>query len=1613
MASTKPKTSVGDIQSVLELSSAARQIRLDLHQSGQETGESLAPVLGQLVNSRLDSLDLLTPNLQRDSVIARHSSRPNSTSTPSCSPSRTPSVIQFLGPRTPTSPVSNLSSISGGDPFDDVIDSSAPSWSHSVSQSRVLPGVVVVGAMEDVQKKLSFQERKLRQKIKNFDLDRVTEDIVVTNKYFEKLEEIENLKDELVFALEDFLEDFSSQLSGDLQINFKNKIDKLEADVKKYCIDIQTKAAEVRKSLNSTNTTVPVASRSEVVSHSVAPPGGICVSDISSQNSKKIDAAKIKAKAKWDLICSRCNTLTDKARAFPDWSVESDLVISRAMKDIKSWEEETNKISDLYQELTEHLIDWDISEVDSGIFGAKEIIDGLQCLVLETIGNIKNEDDSRALYTLDSNKHDLVKYPTYQGLDSEDFSLFKSKVEKAFETNRVIMSDRVAKLRSCLKGNALSLVPESSVKSISEAWSALEAAYGAPERLMRSKKEAINKLGCIPKENSGKGQPNFKNQINWYLQLESLILEVIELGKKSVDLEKEAFSPSHINSIIGLFRGANTKMLQLAQCPGSGSSQLAAILAKISAMRSDAQKLLNITQDADQISGDTGLHASSGQRRSSKSSNSNVRGLVAYNPPKKDNDCRICKVLESEGDTINLYEDHHHNYPTGCPRYITMTIVERYRVACKAKLCLKCHDPSYMYKRFDKNHKCAADSKKTKFSCKSCSYHMWICHRHQADNNVALNKFKEEELRKHNLEFGLFVAKLQQTVKQSIPTSSPSDVSVSQSVQSQPPLCEIIPEADNSSKSCHNDSLYQNLSQNQALSKLKRKLNSKLETRNVKLNIAPKGRSQFLLGQSQGKTRPITTLYDTGCSSALFQEGVPQTELSPAVLMTRGPFMVNGVGDTQVKVNDLWMCSVPLRDGSRQPIEGWAVDKVTGTFPLVKMKAAEEQIKADNPNNKTLQSLQSPPTSGGNVDILLGIAYSAIFPERIHMLESGLAIYELKMSPHVKGFNAVIGGPSEHFEALIGHVGCTSLVFANLLTQLDNYKQMGPPQLSRTIMTSEDLDFARQHKDWGLDSHCEELLDNINLDEIKDYNEVAVPLSTSTVAMPQVKNSQDIVSCGGCGETILGDAVRSLNLFSKYDETDSIQQLRMKAQNEGISIEYRCPRCRSCTDCKRSFETERVSLREETEDFMIYESVNIDWEKNRIVCSFPMRGSEEEFLTSNRDIALRVLNQQCNKYKDDKETKATIKKAFDKLITNGQMIPFNDLTNEQKDLILSKPVNYWIPWRVVFKVSLSTPCRPVFDASSNTKPRENGTGGRSLNDLVVKGRVVTLNLIRMLMRFTVGGAAVQGDLAQFYASIKLLDEFWNLQRVLYKENLDPDAEAKEFIVKTLIWGVKCVSAQSECALLKLADIVEEHSPRLAAFLRHDRFVDDLAGSDLSIENIKILVQAADSWFSRVNLACKGWTFSFEDPPEQVSEGGHVVSVGGLKWHSKLDLIEVALPDLHFSTKARGRLAQGTQVFKGSTLSDLDKFVPQNLTRRQVFSKNGTIFDPLGKLIPITAGLSLDLRESVKSTISWDDCIGVELRNKWLKNFLRIEKMKGLKCFSVPSCLTMLLIVIWK
>ena len=82
----------------------------------------------------------------------------------------------------------------------------------------------------------------------------------------------------------------------------------------------------------------------------------------------------------------------------------------------------------------------------------------------------------------------------------------------------------------------------------------------------------------------------------------------------------------------------------------------------------------------------------------------------------------------------------------------------------------------------------------------------------------------------------------------------------------------------------------------------------------------------------------------------------------------------------------------------------------------------------------------------------------------------------------------------------------------------------------------------------------------------------------------------------------------------------------------GINIDYRCVKCRNCSDCRNADETEKVSLRQDAEDAKIKESVHIDYEKKQILATLPLRGKEEDFLASNRNRALCVLNQQCRKF---------------------------------------------------------------------------------------------------------------------------------------------------------------------------------------------------------------------------------------------------------------------------------------------------------------------------------------------------------------------------------------------
>ena len=95
-------------------------------------------------------------------------------------------------------------------------------------------------------------------------------------------------------------------------------------------------------------------------------------------------------------------------------------------------------------------------------------------------------------------------------------------------------------------------------------------------------------------------------------------------------------------------------------------------------------------------------------------------------------------------------------------------------------------------------------------------------------------------------------------------------------------------------------------------------------------------------------------------------------------------------------------------------------------------------------------------------------------------------------------------------------------------------------------------------------------------------------------------------------------------------------------------------------------------MREEAELYEIKKSYHLDWENKVIKCTLPLRGKERDFLSSNEDRALKILDSQCRRYHKDTETKQTVLQAFQKLIDRGFIVFMEDLSEEQENCFLGK-----------------------------------------------------------------------------------------------------------------------------------------------------------------------------------------------------------------------------------------------------------------------------------------------------------------------------------------------------
>ena len=182
------------------------------------------------------------------------------------------------------------------------------------------------------------------------------------------------------------------------------------------------------------------------------------------------------------------------------------------------------------------------------------------------------------------------------------------------------------------------------------------------------------------------------------------------------------FSPKEMKSYLTAFD------VYEFECEGLGELQFRNWLFKIGQFREKAQKYAKYKETGSsclQVTTFPGIN---------KKANQNGRhvqpSFAMFNPPRRHENCRICIHLRKNGETRLLFDNHNSNFPSGCPRFICMSIAERVKVCKDANICFRCNDPAYVWKFGDikaDKHKCVSRFSKSRYVCQnsSCNIHIW------------------------------------------------------------------------------------------------------------------------------------------------------------------------------------------------------------------------------------------------------------------------------------------------------------------------------------------------------------------------------------------------------------------------------------------------------------------------------------------------------------------------------------------------------------------------------------------------------------------------------------------------------------------------------------------------------------------------------------------------------------------------------------------------------------------------------------------------------------------------------------------------------------------------
>lgn len=412
--------------------------------------------------------------------------------------------------------------------------------------------------------------------------------------------------------------------------------------------------------------------------------------------------------------------------------------------------------------------------------------------------------------------------------------------------------------------------------------------------------------------------------------------------------------------------------------------------------------------------------------------------------------------------------------------------------------------------------------------------------------------------------------------------------------------------------------------------------------------------------------------------------------------------------------------------------------------------------------------------------------------------------------------------------------------------------------------------------------------------------------------------------------------------------------------------------------------TDTAATEEQRRCEAFYDATTIRDSTGRYIVRLPF-ANNFPILGKSRNIAIAQLLSMERKFRRDPELKQQYIENMREYFASGHIVRVTT-TEEQHRTIINGIETYtcaYLPHHAVLKISTTTQCRCVYDASRAT------SNGKSLNEQLLTGPTIQGDIMTILCRWRTYKFVINADIARMYRQIRMNDNDAEYQRIVWRE--DESEPIRDYKLTTVTFGTTSAPYWAIKTIQRNADDEKEHFPIAAAAAKKDFYVDDFyAGADTQEKAVELRTQITDmlntggfqtrKWISNDETILQGIPEEEREIKNHVEFGSdNTVKTLGLRWNPTSD----------------------TFSYKTANIATSEN-VP---TKREFLSTTAKIYDPVGWLGPTIILIKILYQKLWINKIQWDEKIPEEVNRvyqQYRREFPLLEQIRVPRWIKITS-----------